>query len=78
MLYYLSQYILNATQGTEWQGPLSGLRVFHYIVDALLHNAIETDLCFLREQVVERRYLRRKVNPGSGGNSFNHIFNGRA
>jgi phospho-N-acetylmuramoyl-pentapeptide-transferase len=31
MLYYLSQYILNATQGTEWQGPLSGLRVFQYI-----------------------------------------------
>lgn len=31
MLYYLSQYILNATHGTEWQGPLSGLRVFQYI-----------------------------------------------
>ena len=31
MLYYLSQYILNAAQGTEWQSPLSGLRVFQYI-----------------------------------------------
>ena len=31
MLYYLSQYILHATHGTEWQGPLSGLRVFQYI-----------------------------------------------
>ena len=31
MLYYLSQYILKATQGTDWQGPLSGLRVFQYI-----------------------------------------------
>ncbi len=31
MLYYLSQYILNATQGTTWQDPLSGLRVFQYI-----------------------------------------------
>ena len=27
MLYYLSQYILNAAQGTTWQDPLSGLRV---------------------------------------------------
>jgi phospho-N-acetylmuramoyl-pentapeptide-transferase len=31
MLYYLSQYILKVTQGTDWQGPLSGLRVFQYI-----------------------------------------------
>jgi phospho-N-acetylmuramoyl-pentapeptide-transferase len=31
MLYYLSQYILNATQGTTWHDPLSGLRVFQYI-----------------------------------------------
>ena len=31
MLYYLSQYILNAAQGTTWQDPLSGLRVFQYI-----------------------------------------------
>jgi phospho-N-acetylmuramoyl-pentapeptide-transferase len=31
MLFYLSQYILNATQGTQWQDPLSGLRVFQYI-----------------------------------------------
>ena len=31
MLYYLSQYILKAAQGTDWQGPLSGLRVFQYI-----------------------------------------------
>jgi phospho-N-acetylmuramoyl-pentapeptide-transferase len=31
MLYYLSQMILNAANGTEWQGPLSGLRVFQYI-----------------------------------------------
>jgi len=31
MLYYLSQYILNAAQGTEWQDRLSGLRVFQYI-----------------------------------------------
>lgn len=31
MLYYLSQYILNAVQGTTWQDPLSGLRVFQYI-----------------------------------------------
>ena len=31
MLYYLSQYILNAANGTQWQGPLSGLRVFQYI-----------------------------------------------
>jgi phospho-N-acetylmuramoyl-pentapeptide-transferase len=31
MLYYLSQYILNASEGTRWQDPLSGLRVFQYI-----------------------------------------------
>src|SRR5688572_14993616 len=31
MLFYLSQYILNAAQGTQWQDPLSGLRVFQYI-----------------------------------------------
>ncbi len=31
MIYYLSQYILNAAQGTQWQDPLSGLRVFQYI-----------------------------------------------
>lgn len=31
MLYYLSQYIVNAAQGTAWQDPLSGLRVFQYI-----------------------------------------------
>ena len=32
MLYYLSQYILNAVHGTAWQDPLSGLRVFQYIM----------------------------------------------
>ena len=31
MLYYLSQYILNAAQGTAWQDSLSGLRVVQYI-----------------------------------------------
>jgi phospho-N-acetylmuramoyl-pentapeptide-transferase len=31
MLYYLSQYILNAANGTEWADRLSGLRVFQYI-----------------------------------------------
>jgi phospho-N-acetylmuramoyl-pentapeptide-transferase len=31
MLYYLSQYILNAAHGTEWADRLSGLRVFQYI-----------------------------------------------
>ena len=31
MLYYLSQYILNATRGTSWEDNLSGLRVFQYI-----------------------------------------------
>ncbi|HWN95631.1 MAG TPA: phospho-N-acetylmuramoyl-pentapeptide-transferase [Methylomirabilota bacterium] len=31
MLYYLSQYILNAAQGTGWEDRLSGLRVFQYI-----------------------------------------------
>lgn len=31
MLYYLSQYILNAVHGTQWADPLSGLRVFQYI-----------------------------------------------
>ncbi len=31
MLFYLSQYILNAVHGTQWQDPLSGLRVFQYI-----------------------------------------------
>ena len=32
MLYYLSQYILDAVHGTAWQDPLSGLRVFQYIM----------------------------------------------
>ncbi len=31
MLYYLSQYILNATHGTGWEDRLSGLRIFQYI-----------------------------------------------
>jgi phospho-N-acetylmuramoyl-pentapeptide-transferase len=31
MLYYLSQYILDATAHTNWAGPLSPLRVFKYI-----------------------------------------------
>jgi hypothetical protein len=31
MLYYLSQYILNAAEGTVWQDRMSGLRVFQYI-----------------------------------------------
>jgi len=31
MLYYLSQYILNATHETVWADRLSGLRVFQYI-----------------------------------------------
>jgi phospho-N-acetylmuramoyl-pentapeptide-transferase len=31
MLYYLSQYILSASEGTKWADPLSGLRVFQYI-----------------------------------------------
>jgi phospho-N-acetylmuramoyl-pentapeptide-transferase len=31
MLYYLSQYILNATDGTQWEDRLSGLRVVQYI-----------------------------------------------
>jgi phospho-N-acetylmuramoyl-pentapeptide-transferase len=31
MLYYLSQHILNAANGTQWADPLSGLRVFQYI-----------------------------------------------
>ena len=31
MLYYLSQYLLNVTAGTNWAGPLSPLRVFKYI-----------------------------------------------
>lgn len=31
MLYYLSQYLLNAAHGTEWQDRISGLRVFQYI-----------------------------------------------
>ena len=31
MLYYLSQYILSATEGTPWADPLSGLRVFKYV-----------------------------------------------
>lgn len=31
MLYYLSQYILKAAHGTQWEDPLSGLRVFQYI-----------------------------------------------
>ncbi len=31
MLYYLSQYILSASEGTDWQDRLSGLRVVQYI-----------------------------------------------
>lgn len=31
MLYYLSQAILNASRGTDWEDNLSGLRVFQYI-----------------------------------------------
>ena len=31
MLYYLSQYILNAAQDTSWHDRMSGLRVFQYI-----------------------------------------------
>lgn len=31
MFFYLSQYILNAAQGTQWQDRLSGLRVVQYI-----------------------------------------------
>lgn len=31
MLYYLSQYILNAARGTSWADSLSGLRIFQYI-----------------------------------------------
>ncbi len=31
MLYYLSQYILNAAQDTSWNDRMSGLRVFQYI-----------------------------------------------
>jgi phospho-N-acetylmuramoyl-pentapeptide-transferase len=31
MLYYVSQYILNASRGTDWADSLSGLRVFQYI-----------------------------------------------
>ena len=31
MLYYLSQYLLNASRGTGWEDNLSGLRVFQYI-----------------------------------------------
>lgn len=31
MLFYLSQYILQQSQGTEWADTLSGLRVFQYI-----------------------------------------------
>jgi phospho-N-acetylmuramoyl-pentapeptide-transferase len=31
MLYYLSQYLLSVTAGTNWAGPLSPLRIFKYI-----------------------------------------------
>ncbi len=31
MLYYLSQYLLEMSQGTPWADRLSGLRVFNYI-----------------------------------------------
>src|SRR3954471_17975413 len=31
MLYYLSQYLLNAAHGTKWEDPLSALRVVQYI-----------------------------------------------
>ncbi|MGC8743421.1 MAG: phospho-N-acetylmuramoyl-pentapeptide-transferase [Verrucomicrobiia bacterium] len=31
MLYYLAQYILNETSGTEWESTLSWLRLFKYI-----------------------------------------------
>lgn len=31
MLYYLSQYLIDASAGTTWEGRLSGLRLFHYI-----------------------------------------------
>ncbi len=31
MLYYLSQYVLSAADGTQWEDPLSFLRVFKYI-----------------------------------------------
>ena len=32
MLYYLSQYILERVDGTQWADPLSGLRVFRYVM----------------------------------------------
>lgn len=31
MLYYLSQYLIDAATGTSWEGAVSGLRLFHYI-----------------------------------------------
>src|SRR5437867_12358671 len=31
MLYSLSQYFLKLAAGTEWEGPLSFLRLFRYI-----------------------------------------------
>jgi phospho-N-acetylmuramoyl-pentapeptide-transferase len=31
MLYYLSQYLINAATGTAWENAVSGLRLFHYI-----------------------------------------------
>src|SRR5437762_2638419 len=32
MFFYLSQYILKAAEGTQWADPLSGLRVFKYVM----------------------------------------------
>ena len=31
MLYYLSQYLIQISEGTKWEGTLSSLRLFHYI-----------------------------------------------
>src|ERR1700739_2822266 len=31
MLYYLSQYLIDAATGTSWENAVSGLRLFHYI-----------------------------------------------
>src|ERR1017187_8332159 len=31
MLFYLSQYLLDWSAGTEWADPLSALRLFRYI-----------------------------------------------
>jgi hypothetical protein len=32
MFFYLSQYLLNAAEGTQWADPLSGLRIFKYVM----------------------------------------------